>query len=266
MQIMKQIFNLCSVLILLTLANCASVIRLPSSTGQIPEVSGGFLSGRTGASIGRQIPVSIINDITTNPVTRSDISVGADRNVVGQALGVDYIAGIKTDLNLGLLEKLDVYYTDSLGLRFQLFGDPGQTGWRATAFAGYFDSSQINSVEDSIVHEANTSLGGYEYGFSFGYRRSEKSLLYLTTASRGGQAKVAINQNHVNTETYHDQFEHYLATLGLLYGQRWYVKAELGANYILWRGSDATGTPLKGEGFEQGLSIGLGYRWGVASR
>ena len=253
--------------LIIALSGCATVVRLPNSTGQIPEARGGFLKGHMGLDVVSTTSVTIINDITTSPATRSQIGVGQDQNVIGEAVGFDLLAGTRIDFSLGLLKKLDVYFNQAIGLRYQFLGDAFNKGWKASAFVGRYNSEQTSSLgsETSTFYEGSTNISGTEFGVSIGNRVSKKVLYYTTLASRGGKADINVLVNHSKTEEYRDKFDHYILSLGLIAGSRWFFRAEVSGSQIKWRGEDANGNGIGGRGTEGGFNLGIGYRWGASS-
>ena len=95
---------------------CASVVHLPASTGQAPVVGGRFLGGQAGLDLTNSVPVTTINDTTTNPPTRDRIMVGAGDvgGVFTETLGG---SGSAFNFGLGLMERVDVYFTRNIGVR-----------------------------------------------------------------------------------------------------------------------------------------------------
>ena len=83
------------------------------------------------------------------------------------------------DINLGVLEKVDIYYTSAFGARWMFYGEPKEQDWKATVFAGSIVNN-ASSKRDNGASEAETKIDGIEYGFSVGKQVSEKALLYFT--------------------------------------------------------------------------------------
>ncbi|MCB0377196.1 MAG: hypothetical protein KDD33_01760 [Bdellovibrionales bacterium] len=255
-----KIINYVGLALLLT--HCASVVRLPTSTGQTPVVGGGFLGGKIGLDISRSIPVTVINDVTTNPPTRNAIKVGQDDNVIGDVTGIDAFAGSRFELSLGLLQRLDIYYTGALGARFMVFGKNGEKGWKGTVFAGASGYGQTDSTgSDPNVTSTQTQMSATEYGFSVGRRFDDPFMLYLTLASRGGKADIKVTSNSTETGSYKDEFDHYIGSFGLLFGESFFGKVEVSGNYIEWRGQDNSNNTLKDSSTEFGATAGFGYMW-----
>lgn len=254
---MKMIILILSCLLL---ANCATVIRLPSSTGQTPVVGGELGKGKVGIDLSASIPITIINDITTTPPTRNTVRVGEDDNLIGSAIGIDAIGGSRTELSIGLLERMDIYYTGAFGVRYMIFGQPQGLGWRATLFGGMVSYGETDSSDSNTI-SANTKISAYEFGTSIGKQWHENRLVYLTLASRGGDADITVDNNGTTTGDYQDEFDHYMATVGLLFGQSWFLKVEVSANHIEWRGETNSGGTISDSNVEYGTTVGLGFRW-----
>lgn len=245
----------------LFMIGCASVARLPMSTGQVPEVSGKLWGGKVGIDLSSSVPVTTVNDITTTPPTRTSIGVG-EEDPLEDLLGVSALAGSRIDFALGLLQRLDLYYTNAFGARYMIWGEPGKAGWRSTLFIGYYNVGNSNSVVfGSTEYSANNNTSGFELGGSIGNRLDEMNLVYLTLASRGGEAKIRVSQNGIEQQVYEDTYDHYLMTFGFLFGQTWYLKVEAGASYVNWQGPDNSGNTLKDDGTTFGGSLGFGYQW-----
>ena len=243
------------------MSGCASVARLPISTGQVPEVSGELWSGRVGLDLSSSVPVTTVNDITSSPPTRDSIGVG-EEDPLDEIVGVSAFAGTRMDVALGLLRRLDIYFTGAFGARYMLLGEPGKTGWRSTLFVGYYSVGSGNStVIGSDEFASNTNMTGFEFGGSIGNRMDELSLAYVTLASRGGDARIRVVRNGVEQQVYEDTFDHYLMTFGFMFGQKWYLKVEASANFVSWKGPDNSGNTIEDDGTGFGGTLGFGYQW-----
>lgn len=242
----------------LVTVGCSSVARLPSTTGQAPIGGGGFLSGRVGLDLANAIPVKTVDDITTNPPTRTTIGVGHD-DLFDDVFFTNTFAGTGFDAGLGLLKRLDVYYTRNPGLRFLAIGDPEGEGWKTSVFVGYFSTDQDETFNISNV---KTKLTGLEYGVSIGKQFKKSALAYLTLASRGGDAEITIVQTGIGQFQYDDEYDHYIASLGIILGDKVYFKAEVSGNYIDWQGTNPnTLQEISDSGFEFGGTLGAGFAW-----
>ena len=102
-----------------------------------------------------------------------------------------------------------------------------------------------------------------EYGVSVGNEVGSDTLIYLTLASRVGDADITVTQTAGNTYKYADTYTHQIATLGLTTGKAWYLKLELSVNTVNWDGKkDVAGTQkVSDSGSYGGGTFGFGYRW-----
>lgn len=245
--------------------SCSTVVRLPSSTGQMPVVGGGLLKGRAGFDLSSSVPVTVVNDITTAPPTRTTIDVGRDGNLIASLLGVGVVGGSGLDVGVGLTERIDFYLTRAAGLRWMVFGDPKGKGVKAIVFAGVGNnSSSSTTTSGGSSYSSETQMPTVEYGFSVGKSMpmTDSGILYLTMGSRGGTAKTKVTHSSGTVYTFEDQVEHYTATLGWTAGTRFYGKFELSANHIVWKGSPfGSSAQLKGSNTIGGATIGLGWHW-----
>ena len=250
---------------LLSLTGCASVIYMPTSTGQRPESRGKLWGGRVGLDLRNATSVTIIDDISTNPVTRNSIEVGSDEDIVGESVGLGLFAGSNLDLNLGLLERLDIYYVQAFGARYMFLGKTGELGWRATGFFGGYNSTQTASAVFGTTKAARVGTKGYEYGVSGGYRWKDNAMVYLTIADRSGDAEIIVYETNtgvnVEQERYNDEYDHYIASVGVVLGTSWYLNLEVSANMIEWRGQNSAGNGISDSATEGAFSIGGGYQW-----
>lgn len=253
-----------NIIVLLFLLNlgCASVVRLPSSTGQTPMVGGRLWGGRAGLDLSSSVPVTIINDMTANPPVRNSIDIGSDPNLIADIFGINFIAGTGLDLTLGIYETVDIYFTRNVGLRWMWMGDPKGLGWRSTFFAGPTYWSESNSISSSTSPESKseTKVNGIEFGLSVGNQIDEKTLIYLTLASRGGKASTTVT-NSSGAFSFDDSYLHYISSLGFVIGNEGFLKFELSGDYIEWKGNTYSGGSVSNNGIKMGGTLGAGLRW-----
>lgn len=267
------------ILSILLLQGCATVVRLPGSTRQTPMTAGRLWGGHAGFDFASSVPVTIINNPTTTPPTRTDIRVGSDENLSGLLFpGLDLFSGSGYDFALGVSSSIDLYFTANPGIKFQFMGPKREpknamttggttgtsesgknTGWVGSIFAGPF--SESTSGEDN-GSKSNIGRSGLEAGISIGNKFDEAQLFYFTFATRGGKADVAITQTSGTKYSYADTYDQFFLSIGYLTGASWYFKIEASGSYVTWKGrSDSLAKDISGSGTRLGGVIGFGYNW-----
>lgn len=235
--------------VFLFLSACNHTVILPGSMQQRPIVGGKWLGGDINVSLERTVEVEIFDDITTNPPQRN---TGASLSIVEWALPVLPSLGA----NLGLTETVDVYATGSYGFKWMFWGDPKANGWKATTFLGLVNSKQETVENSTGPTDASTDMEGYEFGFSVGHAFSNANLLYVTIGQQRADAETTIRQTAQQFE-YDDKFEHTIATLGWVLGEKLYFNVEVSSVQTKWM-FDEGGSNTTNNG---SFLIGAGGKW-----
>ncbi len=230
------------------LISCSHSVILPGSFRQSPIVGGKLWSGHINTGFQSTVELQIFDDIKTNPPLRSS---PADSGFI-EAL-VPILPFL--DVNLGILSAVDIYYTSALGARWMFYGEPTAEAWKATVFAGSIINNS-KTKEDDGTSEAETKIGGIEYGFSVGRQVSQKTLIYFTFGNQVADAKTTVKQP-TQTFKYDDKFEHTILTLGLHVGETFFFNGEVSHSQTLWKTDDV--------GNDKSTSTtylaSLGYMW-----
>ncbi len=231
---------------LLLLVGCSHVVRFPGSMNQRPQIAGRTLGGNIEFALNGATEVVVFSDYTANPPVRK--GSGSIEPHLGVGGGI--FAG------LGLVESLDVYYTNALGLRWLFYGDPNGKEWRATVFGGSVGRTEESSTNSgSNTYKARTVLNGWEYGVSVGRYVEEQLLLYFTVGTQTGSGKTTVSQPSQSFD-YDDRFDHLVGTMGLQVesiNKSFYFLAEVSTTKTTWAGTD-------GNAAGSGL-LGLGFKW-----
>lgn len=241
---MKHLF----VLLAFFTFGCSHSVYLPGSHRQKPEVSGLTGSGNIAFGVQQLVSVEVFNDITTDPPSRTD---GISSDLVEVILPVFPFV----DLNVGIFQRLEFYYSTGLGLRYLWLGEPGKEGWKSTLYGGLHSTGQSRSYEEG-ASSASTKLDAKEYGISIGRNFGGHRLLYVSLGKTDGNAKTKIQQP-TKAFNYKDDFEHSIASLGTSLGERWFFWAEISATQTKWITDDSGSNTQDNSSF----LIGTGYRW-----
>ncbi|MFN9067547.1 MAG: hypothetical protein ACK5V3_09980, partial [Bdellovibrionales bacterium] len=204
--------------------------------------------GDVAVGLNPYVSVEVFDNITTNPPTRTD---GINSDLAQVALAILPFV----DVNLGLMERLDLYYTTGLGLRYQWLGEIGKEGWKSTLWGG-LNALNINADDTEGTTTAKSKVDGFEYGLSFGRDFGNHSLIYVTVGKTTGGAKTTITQP-ANVFKYSDDFEHTILSLGANVGHKWYFWAEASATETRWKTKDAGSSTQTNSSY----LIGIGTRF-----
>ncbi len=224
---MKNVFTLA--LLSFAMIGCTHSVLLPGSFRQNPSVGGKLWAGHVNAGFQSTVELEVFDNIKTNPPIRS---APGDSGFI-QAL-IPVIPFI--DVNLGVLEKVDIYYTSAVGVRWMFYGEPKKQDWKATLFAGSIINN-ASSKHDDGASEAETKIDGVEYGFSVGKQVSEKALLYFTYGNQLGDADTKVTQT-TRIFKYEDKFQHSIFTLGLRVGEEFFFNGEVSQSQTHWKTTD----------------------------
>jgi hypothetical protein len=227
--------------LLATLVGCAHTVYLPGSLNQAPKVTGRLLGGRAGIQAYSQVKVDVVKSPTATPPDRSQFDVGTSS-----------MFGLDTDVSIGLLEHLDLYFTSGLGLRWMVLGDPNTVGWKSTLFVGGLASGTKYWTDyNSGAVRAETVLKYSEYGFSIGKQIDSSNLFYASLGNQSGTGETSVVQG-TNTYEYKDNYTHTVASLGVLTGYPWYFNAEIAHTFSNWENTKGDLTTW---------AVGTGYAW-----
>ena len=235
-----------------TLAACQHTLILPGSLRQRPDVSGEQWGGQVSFGVRRAAPITIFDDIRSNPPVRSDT---ADENI-STLVPLPFV-----DVGLAVLPRFEAYFNTGFGLKWLFMGEPRAEGWKAAVFAGapngpWNVSGPTDSDCTASCQRADTSFSGAEYGLTFGKQTNASTLVYLTLGQQKGNAHTEIEQT-ANTFTYKDKFEHNVGTIGITLGEKWYFLGEVGGYQTKWTKEEGGDYNVSGYSF----AIGGGYYW-----
>jgi hypothetical protein len=245
------------VLMSVYLTSCSTIVYMPITTHQTPEVSGELWNGEVGLNFATTVGVEVVNNNDTNPPTRNEIEIGVE-GLFGNGL----LTGTVFDFSLGLWSKIDFYINRYVGAKFQFLGEPRKAGWVGSAFlGGATGSAASTSTSSDDTSDAVVSVNGNEGGVSIGFRKDEGLMYYGTLAHRIGTADIVVDQTAEDFE-YEDNYTQSFATIGVLVGAAFYGKFEASYTTITWKGeSDNLGKTISDTGAGGGVSLGFGYRW-----
>lgn len=209
-------------------------------------VAGKLWGGRAGLDFSTAAEVELFSDISTTPPARANLSIP----------GYLYGAGSSPVLGLGIWDSIDLYFTTGLGLRWQVAGLERHQPWKATIFGGNIMERTVETSVgvDNVINpsSADTTIGGYEFGGSFGYQRNDELLFYTSIVRRWGPGRTVVTQG-TGRFIYDESYTMSSIVFGAHYGTTWYFNFEFGTSNIAWRGG-----PL---GTAVASNLGFGYIW-----
>ena len=222
---------------------------LPGSSGQIPEVSGRLWGGSAEAHLASGVAVQIVRDLRTTPPATDMTS--ANSSV--------FLSGTSFLFDLGLADRFDIYVRRGVGARFQVYGVPGEEGWKSTVFVQQANTSTkttdgtIGSSDNDPKVDAQTISNAIEVGTSIGYSPKVNQLLFVTLLYGKGLAKTTVNHPSAGQWKVDDQFTNIMLSLGARIGDPWFFQYEISGTYVDWPRIAPT---VVGAG-----NLGFGYQW-----
>ena len=250
---MQNILKILTLLFIAVLTSCSTDIdyRMPSNRFQGPEAIGKTLGIRGDLTYkgGHKVNLAEVSgDILSDTVDVNDES------------NIDRSRGLGLDGRLGILEPLDIFYSVSddapsvLGLKYQVLGAGGE-GVKLAVGAGYGSGK-----EDKIVRigeadfTVDLDLVSYEGFVSFGYRRNEFVMAYLTAYYSEYTVEASLDSSSANLD-----IDAYSRSSGVLGGIELSKGAEGDRTVLTIEGGYAIGKykGLKDSGdFVYGFSLG----------
>ena len=168
MKLLGIIFALC------TLSACSHTVKFRASHFAIPITSEKQWGGQIAISGSSVTKVTLVNDYTTNPPTRTNVWINRDSDLdVDDSLFAGAFSAIGVDGNLSVLNSLDVYLESSLvGLRWQ-FLNHGSTSETVVAAiqAGVANRSESETITSGgNSSSAKSNIRTNQLGISVGYQ------------------------------------------------------------------------------------------------
>ncbi|MDD0853362.1 hypothetical protein HBN50_09650 [Halobacteriovorax sp. GB3] len=166
------------------LTSCSTTVdfKIPSNRFHTPESSGRTLGGEVGIGYGslqKYETAQIYNYYIFDDV-EADFTDSISRS-----------SGIAAYAQLGVLERLDLYYNtahdsaDVFGLKYQFLGKAKELGHKMAIMLGYGNGSESKSStnlvsrSDSRDYQADLDYDAYEAEILYGYRQTKNLLYYV---------------------------------------------------------------------------------------
>lgn len=159
---------------LFALSACSHTIKFRASHFVIPITSEKQWGGQVAVSGSSVTKVTLVNDYTTNPPTRTNVGINRDDDLdVDDTFFGGAFSAVGLDANLSVLNSLDVYLESSLvGLRWQFLnhGSSSETVVAAiqAGMANREESESITSGGNTAT--AKSKIRTNQLGISVGYQ------------------------------------------------------------------------------------------------
>lgn len=202
---------------LFALSACSHTIKFRASHFAIPITSEKQWGGQVAISGSSVTKVSLVNDYTTNPPTRTDVGINRDSDLdVDETFFAGAFSAVGLDANLSILNSLDLYSESSLiGLRWQ-FLNHGSTS--ETVVAAIQAGVASREESESITSGGNTStakskIRTNQLGISVGYQYANV-VPYISYVREKHEVTTDITNTGGNFE-YKDEGTHQYLAVGL---------------------------------------------------
>ncbi|MCB9073053.1 MAG: hypothetical protein H6623_05495 [Bdellovibrionaceae bacterium] len=251
---MKTLFIYTFLIFMFFTTGCSHSISIKGSRFFAPVTANEQWGGFATLSAGGDTRVTLVNDITANPPTRSSVLINQDVDA-GDIFGINYL-GIEAGLSV--VKSLEVYLDNSLlGLRWQFLNHGAEEGWVAAIEAGYASSSQGRSfdVESGNSSSATSKVARAQGGLSLGYKVNEHFLPYLSYIYESYDVKTDVTNSYGSFGPYTDKGHHNLVSFGIMRpGPGIILALEYTHIFINW-----TGAPKSANQDAIGARFGFGW-------
>lgn len=248
---MKALFALS----LLFLTACSHSISLRATHFAAPVVAESQWGGHAAVVAASQTRVTVIDDIATNPPTRTKVRINDDADV-GDMFGANNIG---FDASLSVYKGIEIYMDNFLwGARYQFLNHGSQTGVWVGAIQGAFGTKSESTDEFSINHstsqaDAKSSITTSQAGISLGYKL-QHVVPYFSYIYEAHKIETDVKNTHGTFGPYTNEGVHGYYSLGLSTYQRGFrIAAEYSYIDIKWKDSEQTG--------QGAFGIKAGFAW-----
>lgn len=203
-------------ILLLFLSSCAHTIDLRTSHFLTPTVSEGQWGGSVSLSGAQPSKITLVNDITTNPPTRTGVKINDDITVSDLFM----LSGFGFDLNLSPYPSLEIFIDNyTLGLKWQFlnygFVDDGVVGSFIGAYGGKSTTIDVSSSGQPGSH-STSNVSTLRLGASVGYQfvHAFKWSPYLSIIHEQHNAKTEVDNSYGHFGAYENSGRHEVLSVG----------------------------------------------------
>jgi hypothetical protein len=192
--------------------------------------------------------VSVINDIQTNPPSRTSVDINEDYDIADLFM----LHNIGTDLKVTTFKGLDLVLEDSvLSLKYQFLNSGAKaSSWVASIQAGMGSRKSITKKDsDEAESVVKTTSAAISIGYVF-----EKVIPYLSYLKENHDVSTTVVNTNGNFGPYDDMGTHEAAALGVTSyskGFTWAIEYDL--LNIKWDRGEKTN--------QEAFGVKLGYAW-----
>ena len=232
---------------------CSHTIEFRASHFATPVVSASPWQGQVSLVSAGYTKVSVINDITVSPPSRSAPRINesispSDLLLVG-VLGVD--------LSLSVLSGLDFYIENSLfGIRYQILNSGDHENVWVGAIHGAYGEKQktTSTLQSNIESSAESKVISSQAGVSLGYRFS-RIVPYFSYIHELNQVSTAVKNAGGTFGPYDDEGKHSYYSFGVS------SPPERGLSYAIEYNMIDISWDRAERAYQNAIGVRLGYRW-----
>lgn len=198
--------------VLLVLVGCGHTLEFRNNTFFSPVTGNRSWAGNVNNAFTSATPVTVINDITTSPPTRSAVTFEDTTD----SIPILDLLNLDPNVQLTLLPSLDIFSgPTSYGIRWQFLGNGPQTGLVAAVQVGTNDRTD-STVKTSQGTQAKSSakIATSESGLSVGYQFASVAA-YVSYVKDFHTVKTTVNNSASSFGPYTDKGEHSITSIGL---------------------------------------------------
>lgn len=195
---------------LLFLTSCSHTIHLRASHFAVPVVANKTFSPRFDIVGTPTTKVTLVDDITTNPPTRTHIKINDDSADIAEMLFVNQLS---LDGGMSLLGGTEVFFDGGLlGLRWQFLNHNANINkWVSSIHGAYGGSKLSRSIN---MDEATTDRKTNQVGLSIGYQNAVFTP-YLSYIYEKNETKTDVRNTYGTFGPYEDKGIHQYVAIGI---------------------------------------------------
>ncbi len=200
-------------LLLLSSVSCTHTIDFRTSHFASPVVGDEQWSGHLAAVGSGVTKITVVNDIETNPPTRSALEVNKDVNVA-DLIGA---SNVSADFSLNVWREFDIFLDGSLaGIRYQFLNHGKQDRVWVGALHGAFAqrTTSTSSTKSGIESKAESKVTTSQAGISLGYKFAAV-VPYFSYILESHEVSTNVTNGGGKFGPFEDKGTHYNYSIGL---------------------------------------------------
>lgn len=234
------------------LVSCTHTINFRANHFATPVTADQQWSGHASGVASGETKVTLVNDVTTTPPTRTNVAINQNFEVVDM-MGFN---NISADVRLNVWEGFEAFLDGSLlGLRFQFLNHGAKDNvWVAALHGAFADRTESTSKTSSgVASTASSKISTTQAGLSLGYKFTDV-VPYVSYINENHSVVTNVVNGTTNYGPYNDKGVHDYTSVGLTsFKAGFHYAFEYSMINILWdRGEKA---------YQNAVGFKMGFAW-----